>query len=136
MNFSASSPTTGTLTDAILPVASFHSDEFPVELSQTSLAEADEILRATLEEAKLVVGGTRAFLALVDMASGELVLRFTTGEGWTDEIRRQRVNVQHAAQRAAAVRGAASRGTSWSTTSPIGRAMFWPTRTTSAFSTT
>ena len=88
-------PTTGTLTDANLPGASFVSTEFPVELSQTSLAEADEILKATLEEATLAVGGTRAFLALVDMASGELVLRFTTGEGWTDEIRRQRVNVEN-----------------------------------------
>ena len=96
MPFPPSAPTIGTLTDAILPGASFNSDEFPVELSQTSLAEADEILKATLEEATQAVGGTRAFLALVDMASGELVLRFTTGEGWTDEIRRQRVNVQQA----------------------------------------
>ncbi len=100
-----STPTTGTLTDAALPGASFNSDEFPVELSQTSLAEADEILKATLEEATLAVGGTRAFLALVDMASGELVLRFTTGEGWTDEIRRQRVNVQGAANIGGSRRG-------------------------------
>ena len=102
---SASAPTTGTLTDAILPGAAFNSDEFPVELSQTSLAEADEILKATLEEATLAVGGTRAFLALVDMASGELVLRFTTGEGWTDAIRHQRVNVQTAANIGSARRG-------------------------------
>ncbi len=98
-------PTTGTLTDAILPVSSFNSNELPVELSQTSLAEADEILKATLEEAMLAVGGTRAFLALVDMGSGELVLRFTTGEGWTDEIRRRRVNVENAAHISSARRG-------------------------------
>ena len=101
----ASTPTTGTLTGAILPSASFNSNEFPVELSQTSLAEAGEILKATLEEATLAVGGTRGFLALVDMTSGELVLRFTTGEGWTDEIRRQRVNVQGASNIGSSRRG-------------------------------
>ena len=57
------------------------------------------------------------------MASGELVLRFTTGEGWTDEIRRRRVNVENAAD-IARLTGAASRGTSWSTIARIGRATF------------
>ncbi len=85
---------TGSLANAALPGASFTSKDFDVELSQTSLAEADEILKATLEEAMLAVGGNRAFLALVDMVSGELALRFTAGEGWTDDIRRLRVNVQ------------------------------------------
>ncbi|PQV64807.1 GAF domain-containing protein [Abditibacterium utsteinense] len=85
---------TGSLADAALPGASFSPDDFDVELSQTSLAEADEILKATLEEAMHVVGGNRAFLALVDMVSGELALRFTAGQGWTDDIRRLRVNVQ------------------------------------------
>ncbi len=84
---------TGSLSDAALPGASFSPDDFSVELSQTSLAEADEILKATLEEAMHVVGGNRAFLALVDMVSGELALRFTAGPGWTDDIRRLRVNV-------------------------------------------
>lgn len=83
----------GTLTNAALPGAAFHPDEFDVELSQTSLAEADELLKATLEEAMRTVGGTRAFLALIDTTSGELVLRFTAGEGWTDDIRRLRVNM-------------------------------------------
>ena len=83
----------GTLAHAALPGAAFHPDEFDVELSQTSLAEADELLKATLEEAQTAVGGTRAFLALVDTLSGELVLRFTAGEGWTEDIRRLRVNV-------------------------------------------
>ena len=85
---------TGSLADAALPGASFSPDDFDVELSQTSLAEADEILKATLEEAMQVVGGNRAFLALVDMVSGELALRFTAGQDWTEDIRRLRVNVQ------------------------------------------
>lgn len=88
-----SGQTTGTIADASLPGAAFDSHEFDLELSQTSLKEADELLRSTLEEAMEVVGGNRAFLALVDTSSGELVLRFTAGEGWTDEIRRLRVNV-------------------------------------------
>lgn len=85
---------TGSLADAALPGAAFDPDDFDVELSQTSLAEADELLKATLEEAMHIVGGNRAFLALVDTVSGELALRFTAGEGWTEDIRRLRVNVQ------------------------------------------
>ncbi|MBV9865412.1 MAG: GAF domain-containing protein [Abitibacteriaceae bacterium] len=88
------SVTRGTLVDAVLPGAAFHPDDFDVELSQTSLAEADELLKATLDEAMVAVGGTRAFLALVDTLSGELVLRFTAGDGWTENIRRLRVNVR------------------------------------------
>ncbi|RYX80762.1 GAF domain-containing protein [bacterium] len=88
-----SGQTTGTIADASLPGAAFDSHEFDLELSQTSLKEADELLRSTLQEAMELVGGNRAFLALVDTSSGELVLRFTAGEGWTDEIRRLRVNV-------------------------------------------
>jgi signal transduction histidine kinase len=85
--------TSGTLTDAQLPGAAFDPDEFDVELSQTSLAEADELLKATLDEAMRAVGGSRAFLALVDTQSGELALRFTAGDGWTEDIRRLRVNM-------------------------------------------
>jgi signal transduction histidine kinase len=85
---------TGSLADAKLPGAAFDPDDFDVELSQTSLADADEVLKSTLDEAMRLVGGNRAFLALVDTVSGELVLRFTAGEGWTDDIRRLRVNVQ------------------------------------------
>jgi len=101
-----SGETTGTISDAGLPGAAFDSDEFDLELSQTSLKEADELLRSTLEEAMGLVGGNRAFLALVDTSSGELVLRFTAGEGWTEEIRRLRVNVQAAS----AVSGTNRRG--------------------------
>ena len=100
-----SGQTTGTLAEAALPGAAFHPDEFDVELSQTSLREADEILKATLEEAMNAVGGNRAFLALVDTTSGELVLRFTAGEGWTEDVRRLRVNVQTATQAGTSRRG-------------------------------
>ena len=72
-------PARGTITDTSLPGTAFHPDEFDVEISQTSLAEADELLKATLEEAMVAVGGSRAFVALVDTLSGELVLRFTAG---------------------------------------------------------
>ncbi len=89
----ASTTPRGTLVNAQLPGAAFDADEFDVELSQTSLAEADELLKATLDEAMRAVGGTRAFLALVDMQNGELALRFTAGDGWTDGIRRLRVNM-------------------------------------------
>ncbi len=74
-----------------LPGVAFHPAEFDVDLSQTSLAEADELLKSTLEEAMRVVDGNRAFLTLVDTQSGEMVLRFTAGEGWTEEARRLHV---------------------------------------------
>ncbi len=90
---SRTTPARGTISDAALPGTAFHPHEFDVEISQTSLAEADELLKATLEEAMKAVGGTRAFLALVDTLSGELALRFTAGEGWTEDIRRLRVNI-------------------------------------------
>ncbi len=92
-SYPRSSPARGTLTDAALPGTAFHPDEFDVEVSQTSLAGADELLKATLEEAMKAVGGTRGFLALVDTLSGELALRFTAGDGWTEDIRRLRVNL-------------------------------------------
>ena len=84
----------GSLLHPSLPGAAFLAADFDVELSQTSLAEADELLKATLEEATNSVGGTRGFLALIDTASGELMLRFTSGDGWTDDIRRLRVNIR------------------------------------------
>ncbi len=90
------------LVEGFLPGAAFLAGDFDVELSQTSLAEADELLMSTLDEAMTSIGGTRGFLALIDTTSGELVLRFTTGEGWTDDIRRLRVNIRALAGGAAA----------------------------------
>jgi hypothetical protein len=102
--------TTGTLSDAALPGAAFDPDEYDVELSQTSLAEADEILKATLDEAMIAVGGNRAFFALVDMKSGELVLRFTAGEGWTGRgSTASRQRAKRANRRFVATRNHASR---------------------------
>ena len=92
----------GSLVSGSLPGAAFLSSDFDVELSQTSLAEADELLKSTLDEAMTSVNGTRGFLALIDTASGELVLRFTTGDGWTEDIRRLRVNIRALAGGAAA----------------------------------
>lgn len=106
-----SSAAIGTLAAAALPGAAFHPEEFDVDVSQTSLAEADEVLKATLEEAMQAVGGTRAFLALVDTTSGELALRFTAGEGWTDDVRRLRVNLHPEEPGSAGARsGGARRG--------------------------
>lgn len=86
-------PATGTLAHAALPGAAFHPRDFDIEVSQVSLAGADELLKRMLEEALRDVGGTRGFLALVDTLSGELVVRFTAGEGWTDDNRVLRVAV-------------------------------------------
>ena len=83
----------GTLANASLPGAAFHPDEFDVEVSQTSLAEADELLKSMIDEAMRAVGGDRAFLALVDTQSGELALRFTAGDGWDEGIRALRLHM-------------------------------------------
>jgi signal transduction histidine kinase len=102
-------PASGTLADAALPGTAFHPEEFDVDISQTSLAEADEVLKATLEEAMKAVGGTRAFLALVDTLTGELALRFTAGDGWTEDIRRLRVNLKTDEPGSAGARGGGER---------------------------
>ncbi|MEO6906447.1 MAG: GAF domain-containing protein [Abditibacteriaceae bacterium] len=83
----------GTLAHATLPGAAFHPSEYDIEATATTLADADELLRATLEEALQAVNGTRAFLAFVDSNAGELVVRFTAGDGWSDQIRKLRLNV-------------------------------------------
>lgn len=83
----------GTLAHATLPGAAFHPGEYDIEATGTTLADADELLKATLEEALQAVNGTRAFLAFVDSNAGELVVRFTAGDGWTEQIRRLRLDV-------------------------------------------
>ena len=83
----------GTLAHATLPGAAFHPGEYDIEATATTLADADELLKATLEEALQAVNGTRAFLAFVDSNAGELVVRFTAGEGWSEQIRRLRLDV-------------------------------------------
>lgn len=83
----------GTLAHATLPGAAFHPGEYDIEATATTLADADELLKATLEEALQAVNGTRAFLAFVDSNAGELVVRFTAGDGWTEQIRKLRLDV-------------------------------------------
>ena len=100
----------GTLSATALPGAAFHPTEFDIDVSQTSLAEADEVLKATLEEAMHAVHGTRAFLALVDTTLGELALRFTAGEGWSEDVRRLRVNLRPDEPGSVESRGGGRRG--------------------------
>lgn len=83
----------GTLAHATLPGAAFQPGEYDIEATATTLADADELLKATLEEALQAVNGTRAFLAFVDSNAGELVVRFTAGDGWTEQIRKLRLDV-------------------------------------------
>ncbi len=78
---------------ATLPGAAFQPGEYDIEATATTLADADELLKATLEEALQAVNGTRAFLAFVDSNAGELVVRFTAGDGWTEQIRKLRLDV-------------------------------------------
>ena len=53
--------TRGTLAREPLPGAAFSPQDFDVEVTGTALAEADELLKATLDEAMDKVGGNRAF---------------------------------------------------------------------------
>ena len=58
-----------------------------------SILNVDELLRAILEEGLQAVGGTRGFVAQIDRATGDLVLRFTAGAGWDEEQRHRRIRV-------------------------------------------
>jgi len=49
-----------------------------------SNASIDEILRAILEESVRACGAVRGFLAIVDHDRGELDVRYTAGEGWSE----------------------------------------------------
>jgi len=58
-----------------------------------SNASIDEILRAILEESVRACGAVRGFLAIVDHDRGELDVRYTAGEGWSEEKRLGRLKV-------------------------------------------
>lgn len=58
-----------------------------------SNASIDEILRAILEESVSACGAVRGFLAIVDHDRGELDVRYTAGEGWSEEKRLGRLKV-------------------------------------------
>jgi signal transduction histidine kinase len=51
----------------------------------SSIMDLDELLRAILEEGLDAVHGTRAFVGLVNRATGELELRITAGQGWDEQ---------------------------------------------------
>lgn len=59
-------------------------------VSQTDL---DQFLTAALEEGMKMVGGFRAFVALVDEDAGELVIHSALGPGWDEEKRQRRLQV-------------------------------------------
>ncbi|MGQ9523238.1 MAG: GAF domain-containing protein [Armatimonadota bacterium] len=54
---------------------------------------ARQVLASLLRHATRSLGATRGFLALVDQETGELVIEFTEGEGWTEENRRRRLRI-------------------------------------------
>jgi signal transduction histidine kinase len=56
-------------------------------------ADRDELLEAVLGEAVALTGADRGLIALMDRNGGELVIRGTAGEGWTEEKRRVRLRV-------------------------------------------
>lgn len=58
--------------------------------STTNLAD---LLQAVLERGLQAVGANRGFIALVDFDSGQLVIRHTAGQGWSEEKVRQRLHL-------------------------------------------
>lgn len=56
-------------------------------------------VRETLEEALRITQGKRAFLAIIEQESGELVVMETAGEGWTDENRKLRLRPHNETER-------------------------------------
>ncbi len=55
--------------------------------------DIDQFLTAALEEGMKLVGGFRAFVALVDEDAGELVIRSALGPGWDPDKRQRRLQV-------------------------------------------
>ncbi len=52
-----------------------------------------DILQKTLDAGMHVLGGTRGFLAIMHHETGELSVRCTAGEGWTEDAKRLRVHL-------------------------------------------
>jgi len=69
-----------------------------LSLSLTQHASQD-FLHETLLEAVRLTGGSRAFLARVVQETGELAVVETAGEGWTEEIKRIRLQPHNETQR-------------------------------------
>ncbi|MGQ9486233.1 MAG: GAF domain-containing protein [Armatimonadota bacterium] len=61
--------------------------------------DVDQFLTAALEEGMKLVGGFRAFVALVDEDAGELVIHSALGPGWDEHKRQHRLKVAQAESR-------------------------------------
>lgn len=51
----------------------------------SAIPDINALLRATLEEGLEAVNATRGTISLVDYRTGDLVIKFTAGVGWTEE---------------------------------------------------
>ena len=76
-------------TMSVLPDTEF----VKIALPPTVIAEYEEWLQSTLDEAVAAIHARRAFLALVDMDRGMLVVRFTAGDGWDAEKKQRRLSL-------------------------------------------
>lgn len=60
-----------------------------------SQSDLNQFLSIALESGLQMVGGLRAFVALVDEDAGELVIHSALGPGWDEEKRQRRLKVAH-----------------------------------------
>lgn len=82
--------------DKIVTQHSFGADPaFVAEISRRIISNESigKVLMTILEESVGVCGAVRGFLAIVDHDRGELDVRYTTGEGWSEEKRLGRLRV-------------------------------------------
>ena len=68
-------------------------------LKTLRLTQAEDILKATLQEALRCTGGRRAFIALIEQDTGELAVAETSGPDWNDESRRIRLRPHNETER-------------------------------------
>ena len=59
----------------------------------TARATLDELVEAVLAEAMSATSAENGLIALVDHNNGELIIRTTAGEGWTEEKRQKRLRI-------------------------------------------
>lgn len=71
-------------------------------------SSVDEVLQQILDDAVKACRATRGFLAIVDHDRGELDVRYTAGEGWTEEKRLGRLKVSEETGRGITSRVAAT----------------------------
>ncbi|HID08320.1 MAG TPA: GAF domain-containing protein [Armatimonadetes bacterium] len=58
-----------------------------------ALPNLDELLRVTLDEGLRAIHGKRGFIAVVNYHTGELIIKWTAGPGWTEEKRAVRLKL-------------------------------------------